>query len=46
MDKDPVIKDALGETLYEAFMRAKWEEWDDYRLRVSDYEIERYLESA
>ncbi len=46
LDKDPVIKDALGDTLYEAFTRAKWEEWDDYRLRVSDYEIERYLESA
>jgi glutamine synthetase len=46
LDKDPVVKDALGETLYEAFTRAKWEEWDDYRLRVSDYEIERYLESA
>jgi glutamine synthetase len=46
LDKDEVVKDALGETLYEAFTRAKWEEWDDYRLRVSDYEIERYLEQA
>jgi glutamine synthetase len=46
LEKDAVIKDALGETLYEAFTRAKWEEWDDYRLRVSDYEISRYLESA
>ncbi len=46
LDKDEVIKAALGETLYEAFTRAKWEEWDDYRLRVSDYEIERYLEQA
>ncbi len=46
LDKDAVVKDALGDTLYEAFTRAKWEEWDDYRLRVSDYEIERYLESA
>jgi glutamine synthetase len=26
--------------------RAKWEAWDEYRLRVSDYEIERYLETA
>jgi glutamine synthetase len=46
LDKDEVIKGALGETLYEAFTRAKWAEWDDYRLRVSDYEIERYLETA
>ena len=46
LDKDQVVKDALGGTLYEAFTRAKWAEWDDYRLRVSDYEIERYLELA
>jgi glutamine synthetase len=46
LDKDEVIKGALGETIYEAFTRAKWEEWDDFRLRVSDYEIERYLEQA
>ena len=46
LDKDEVVKGALGEGLYEAFTRAKWSEWDDYRLRVSDYEIERYLEQA
>lgn len=44
--KDNVIKDALGSTTYEAFARAKWEEWDEFRLRVTDYEIERYLEVA
>jgi glutamine synthetase len=27
-------------------MRAKWEEWDDFRLRVTDYEIMKYLETA
>ncbi len=46
LDKDEVVKAALGETIYEAFTRAKWAEWDDFRLRVSDYEIERYLESV
>lgn len=46
LDKDEVIKSALGESTYEAFSRAKWAEWDDFRLRVSDYEIERYLETA
>jgi glutamine synthetase len=44
--KDEVIKNALGTTTYEAFARAKWEEWDEFRLRVTDYEIERYLEIA
>lgn len=44
--KDKVLVDALGPVAYEAFNRAKWEEWDEYRIRVTDYEIERYLETA
>jgi glutamine synthetase len=44
--KDRVLVDALGPVAYEAFNRAKWEEWDEYRIRVTDYEIERYLETA
>jgi len=46
LEKDQVLKDALGPVTYEAFIRAKWAEWEDYRLRVTDYEIERYLETA
>lgn len=46
LDKDEVLKSALGRNIYEAFTRAKWEEWDDYRLHVTDYEVERYLETA
>lgn len=46
LEKDEVVKAALGEVTYEAFQRAKWEEVDEYRMRVSDYEIERYLETA
>lgn len=44
--KDRVLVDALGPVAYEAFNRAKWEEWDEYRIHVTDYEIERYLETA
>ena len=46
LEKDAVLREALGPVVFEAFTRAKWEEWDDFRLRVSDYEIERYLETA
>ncbi len=46
LDKDAVLKDALGPVMYEAFYRAKAEEWDDYRIHVTDFEIERYLETA
>jgi glutamine synthetase len=46
LEKDPVLQAALGSDLYEAFRRAKWAEWDDYRIHVTDWEIERYLENA
>ena len=46
LEKDSVIKAALGGTIYDAFVRAKLAEWDEFRLNVSDYEIERYLETA
>jgi glutamine synthetase len=46
LSKDKLVQDALGATVYEAFTRAKWEEWDAFRIHVSDYEIEHYLEAA
>jgi glutamine synthetase len=46
LEKDEVLKSALGATLYEAYMRAKLEEWDEFRLRVTDFEIEKYLETT
>jgi glutamine synthetase len=46
LERDEVVKSALGKVTYDAFTRAKWAEWDDYRLRVTDYEIERYLETS
>lgn len=46
LEKDEVLKNAMGGYLTEAYLRAKWEEWDEFRLRVTDYEIERYLETA
>ena len=46
LEKDSVIKDALGPEIYEAFERAKWAEIEEYRTRVTDWEIERYLEIA
>jgi len=32
--------------IYEAFRRAKWAEVEEYRMKVSDWEIEHYLEQA
>ena len=46
LESDEVLKKALGKELYEAFTRAKWAEWDDYRLNVMDWELTRYLETS
>jgi glutamine synthetase len=46
LGKDSVVTGALGATAYEAFTRAKKAEWEDYRLNVMDWEVERYLELA
>jgi glutamine synthetase len=41
-----VIRRALGEFTYLAFERAKRAESDSFRTRVTDWEIEHYLETA
>ena len=46
LDGDAVLKDALGAVTFEAFWRAKWAEIEEYRTKVSDWEVERYLEQA
>lgn len=43
---DEILKEALGGQIYEAFVRAKWAEWDAYRTKVMDWEVETYLEIA
>ena len=45
MEKDAVVKEALGQIAYETFRRAKLEEWDQYRIGVTDWEVKRYLET-
>jgi glutamine synthetase len=44
--KDEVIRGALGEHIYTAYNRAKRTEWEAYRLHVSNWELERYLETT
>lgn len=45
-ENDALLQDALGPVICEAFSRAKWAEVEDYRMRVTDWEVERYLEVA
>ena len=46
LEADQVLQEALGPVLYEAFARAKWAEIEESRMRVTDWEVERYLEQA
>ena len=46
LDRDEVIRCVLGEHSYEDYVRIKQGEWDEYRIRVSQWELERYLETA
>lgn len=46
LEGDLVLQEALGIEVYESFLKAKWAEIDDYRMKVSDWEVERYLEQA
>jgi glutamine synthetase len=41
-----VIQEALGSTICKVFSRAKWAEVEEYRTRVTDWEVSRYLELA
>ncbi len=45
-ESNDVIKAALGSVICDVFSRAKWAEVDEYRTRVTDWEISRYLELA
>ena len=43
LESDPLIRDALGDHVYQRFVAAKHREWDDYRVSVSQWEVDRYL---
>jgi len=43
LEEDDVVKASLGEHLYERFLSLKRKEWDDYRVRVTPWELEKYL---
>ena len=44
LERDEVIREALGDHVFEHYVEAKRAEWDEYRTQVSDWEVERYLD--
>ena len=45
LEKDDVLKNALGEHVYEHFEQAKRTEWETYISRVHPWEIDTYLKA-
>ena len=43
LEKNEVIKAALGKHLSERYLTGKNKEWDEYRTHVSDWELKRYV---
>jgi glutamine synthetase len=42
-EKSVLVRKALGEHVFYAFLKNKKIEWDQYRINVTDYETKRYL---
>jgi glutamine synthetase len=43
LEKDDVVREALGPHIYERFVEAKQKEWQEYIGQVSEWEQQRYL---
>ena len=43
MEKSELVRETLGEHVFEYVLRNKRAEWQDYRRQVSAYELDRYL---
>ena len=44
MKQDALIRDVLGPHIFGKYIAHKAEEWNDYKIRVTPWEIDRYLE--
>lgn len=44
MQTDPLVQETLGAHTYNKFLEAKRAEWDEFRLYVSQWELDKYLE--
>lgn len=42
-EKSELVRKALGDHVFDAFIKNKKIEWDQYRIQVTEYELKRYL---
>ncbi len=43
MKADPLIRDTLGHHIFSCYVQHKTEEWEEYKIRVTPWELDRYL---
>ena len=43
LKKNAMLNDAIGKPLLSKFMELKYQEWDEYRTQVTDWELNKYL---
>ena len=43
MEKSDLVREALGDHVFESFVKNKRIEWDSFASQVTDYELKRYL---
>ena len=42
-EKSELVRDALGEHVFHNFVMSKKVEWDDYRMQIHPYELQKFL---
>ena len=42
-ESSELLRETLGDHIFEQFITSKKVEWDDYRIRIHPFELERYL---
>lgn len=43
MKADPLIRETLGEHIFACYVQHKSNEWNEYKIRVTPWELDRYL---
>ncbi len=43
MGKDPLIRETLGDHVFDQYLRQKEQEWNSYRTSVSAWERDNYM---
>jgi glutamine synthetase len=43
MKKDALVKETLGKHIFSRYVLHKTKEWEEYKMQVTRWEIDRYL---